>query len=251
MRESPPSPENYWYNRFQEAAKKHQSDEEISLWTKPGLEKRLNVFFRVFDEAITSSKKVLDLGCGPGTYARLMTQRGHKVVGVDYSTAMIYKAMKKSKGLGIQYVVVDAHALPFAQDSFDVVASVGVFQTFSTLSALKVIAEIKRVLLSKTGSLFLITLNAFSIKVLTDRLRLLLSTKASDTGPEYKYTHRYNPYQLSKLLQEQGFKQIKLQGIFILPRNLSFLEPMFDRKNLPPLALPVAHSFLLKTNLTN
>ncbi|WP_292470689.1 class I SAM-dependent methyltransferase [Methanolobus sp.] len=49
---------------------------------------------------------ILDLGCGPGLYCEIMTKRGHKVTGVDFSKNSIEYARKEAmkKGMGIEYV---------------------------------------------------------------------------------------------------------------------------------------------------
>ncbi len=50
--------------------------------------------------------KILDLGCGPGLYAERLAQKGHSVVGVDYSENSIRYATKqaKEKQLDIEYL---------------------------------------------------------------------------------------------------------------------------------------------------
>lgn len=49
---------------------------------------------------------ILDLGCGPGLYAEIMSERGHKVTGVDFSRNSIEYARKEAlkKNLDIEYV---------------------------------------------------------------------------------------------------------------------------------------------------
>ncbi|MHC1756188.1 MAG: class I SAM-dependent methyltransferase [Methanosarcina sp.] len=49
---------------------------------------------------------ILDLGCGPGLYAELMTEKGHKVTGIDFSKNSIEYARNEAikKNLDIEYV---------------------------------------------------------------------------------------------------------------------------------------------------
>lgn len=49
---------------------------------------------------------ILDLGCGPGLYAELMAERGHKVTGIDFSKNSIEYARNEAikKNLDIEYV---------------------------------------------------------------------------------------------------------------------------------------------------
>lgn len=71
-----------------------------------------------FDSLIRQYKKskgnvLLDLGCGTGTMAELMTEKGYDVLGVDYSCGMLNQAMNKKleKNLPIQYVQQDMREL--------------------------------------------------------------------------------------------------------------------------------------------
>lgn len=47
--------------------------------------------------------RVLDLGCGPGFYARRLAQRGCQCVGIDFSPASIDYARQNSAGLPVKY----------------------------------------------------------------------------------------------------------------------------------------------------
>lgn len=247
-----PSVGKYWHKRFQEAAAKYRFDEQIGLWSRHGLERRVTVFSRVFAGAVSRPKRVLDVGCGPGTYDRLLSQQGHTVVGVDYSVKVIARAAERSKGQGIEYLVADAYALPFAQGAFDVVISIGVLQTLDLPSVPCALAEMRRVLSASVGLLFLETMNRFSIKSPFDELRRLLpAIKPTDGSPAERFT-RYNPYGMDRVLQGMGFKQVKLYGVFLFPPGLSFLERILDMvggEGLLPLFLPLAHSFMIRSHL--
>jgi 2-polyprenyl-3-methyl-5-hydroxy-6-metoxy-1,4-benzoquinol methylase len=69
-------------------------------------------------------KQVLDLSCGEGYNTRILTRRGAKVFGVDFSAEMIElaKRVEKKERLGINYRVSDAADLKdFENGRFDVV----------------------------------------------------------------------------------------------------------------------------------
>ncbi len=51
------------------------------------------------EEGAGGPRTLLDLGCGTGNHALPLAQRGHTVVGVDQSEAMIARAREKSAGL--------------------------------------------------------------------------------------------------------------------------------------------------------
>jgi demethylmenaquinone methyltransferase / 2-methoxy-6-polyprenyl-1,4-benzoquinol methylase len=67
--------------------------------------------------------RALDLCCGTGDIARALARRGAKVVGLDFSPAMLQFARAKAEkaGLALDFVCGDAQQLPFPDNSFDIV----------------------------------------------------------------------------------------------------------------------------------
>jgi len=74
------------------------------------------------------SLKVLDVGCGPGYYCKLLSDLGHEVVGVDYSLKTIMAALDKKIGKGVSFIQGDASHLPLKKDSYDLILAMGVLQ---------------------------------------------------------------------------------------------------------------------------
>jgi SAM-dependent methyltransferase len=68
---------------------------------------------------------LLDVACGSGQLGLIAARRGAKVIGVDIATNSILAAQGRaaSEGLDARFEEGDAEALPFADASFDVVAS--------------------------------------------------------------------------------------------------------------------------------
>jgi len=64
--------------------------------------------------------RLLDLATGTGAVARAAARRGTAVVGVDVSAAMLGVARRLSPG--VEFRFADAHALPFEECEFDLVA---------------------------------------------------------------------------------------------------------------------------------
>lgn len=83
---------------------------------------------------------LVDIGCGTGTYAAALAERGWDVSGVDVSEDMLRRAAEK----GVHTVRADATALPFEDASFD--AAVSVFTHTDVDDFAAVVREVARVL---------------------------------------------------------------------------------------------------------
>lgn len=70
---------------------------------------------------VDTSMRVLDVATGTGDQAFAFRDRAAEVVGVDLSQAMLAIARRKGAGVNVRFVQGDAAALPFGDDSFDVV----------------------------------------------------------------------------------------------------------------------------------
>ena len=70
-------------------------------------------------------RRVLDVGCGAGRHLGPLAQRGAHPVGVDFSPTLLRQARAARAAAGAAWPLVhgDMRALPFADASFDVVAS--------------------------------------------------------------------------------------------------------------------------------
>lgn len=80
---------------------------------------------------------VLDLCCGTGdmTFALLGRARSAKIVGADFSHAMLTRAREKSAGTSLRWVEADALSLPFPAQSFDLVTSAFGFRNLADYDA--------------------------------------------------------------------------------------------------------------------
>jgi SAM-dependent methyltransferase len=66
--------------------------------------------------------RVADLGCGTGTLSLLLADEGHAVDGVDFSPAMVTRALAKAEGRrDVRFVVGDAAAPALVRAAYDVV----------------------------------------------------------------------------------------------------------------------------------
>ncbi len=92
--------------------------------------------------------QVLDLCCGTGDMTLALRRRAGKsapkILGADFSHAMLTRADKKSAGTSLRWVEADALNLPFADGSFDLVTSAFGFRNLANYDA--GLNEIARVL---------------------------------------------------------------------------------------------------------
>jgi len=72
---------------------------------------------------IQPGMKVLDVACGSGNLAVVAAQKGAHVTGIDIADNLVESAKKRAQllGLNIKFEQGDAEALPYDDDSFDVV----------------------------------------------------------------------------------------------------------------------------------
>ncbi|MER7458022.1 class I SAM-dependent methyltransferase [Micromonospora sp. NPDC126480] len=74
---------------------------------------------------LRAGERVLDVACGNGNAALAAARRFCHVVGVDFVPALLDRARRRAdaEGLEVTFQEADAEALPFPDDSFDVVLS--------------------------------------------------------------------------------------------------------------------------------
>src|ERR1051325_11037698 len=135
--------ERSWRSRYERWARQHELEHQNAGWSEQGLARRISLVLRALRRApLTSGSRVLDVGCGPGTYVRTFEGQGYSSVGLDYSWNVTRVA--NSKDPGGSYVQGEAYHLPFKSGSFDALVCIGVMQSLEL--AADAIREMQRVL---------------------------------------------------------------------------------------------------------
>jgi len=118
-------------------------------------------------------KRILDLGCGTGQISRALTNYYPKasLISLDIAEGMVRMTREQTQSSSLKFwkqpkqhfLVGDAESLPFADNSFELIASNLTFQWCSDLP--KLFAEIQRVL-APNGLLLFTTLGPDTLKEL-------------------------------------------------------------------------------------
>ena len=92
-----------------------------------------------------TSKTILDLGCGEGSDSLYLTERGFKVLSVDYSPVALELVRKNVKGAKTALIDL-TEPLPFEDDSFEVIIADLSLHYFDSETTFKIMKELKRIL---------------------------------------------------------------------------------------------------------
>ena len=102
-------------------------------------------FYRDIVSEGVKGKKILEYGCGPGSQAFTLAERGAEVDAIDISDVAIEQASEQAEKLGVKinFTVMDAENLDFENDTFDLVCGSGILHHLELESCYR---ELTRVL---------------------------------------------------------------------------------------------------------
>jgi SAM-dependent methyltransferase len=131
-------------------------DSEASNWVRVARAPGFDYFYETINRPALISllpppgRRTLDLGCGEGRVSRVMRELGHQVVGLDASPTMVGFAL--SHPAGVPALAADAAAVPFGDETFDLVVAHLSMQDIDDMPT--AISEAARVL-APSGRLYL------------------------------------------------------------------------------------------------
>ena len=232
-----------WQARFERFGRGYEADHKVSGWSESGLERRLSTFSQLLaDHDLQKSVRVLDAGCGAGTYVRFLAEREFQAVGMDYSLPSLQRALAADPQKTGRYVGGDVYRLPFCDETFELVVSIGTFQAMGNPS--QALKELVRVLRPK-GLLVVECLNGreliFQLKTFVERIKGI--------APKVR---TYPPQEVERWLEACGVTLLKRQGVYLPPRQFVQVNKLLDLKltnfilnRVRWISLLSAHAFLL------
>lgn len=235
--------EQHWRRRFEHYAGIRDDDAGIAGWSPTGLAARVRHFERNWRGAAAGGLWA-DLGCGAGTYTRMLAGQGLRVVGTDYSAPTLVKAA--ARGGAVAWVQADVNRLPFASASLEGVLCFGVMQALSQSEP--ALAEIARVVRTG-GELWVDALNRWCLPHLAAMLWRRLRGRT--------YHLRYeSPWRMRRAARALGLVDVRILWLPILPGRLQRWQPLIESRlavaalrTVPLLGALFSHSFVLVARL--
>lgn len=158
-----------------------------------------------------AGRRVLDVGCGDGTFALELAKRGAIVTGIDASAAMIDAARARAKqhNADITFQVAVAEHLPFPAEQFDVVTAITILCFVD--DAPPVFREIARAL-RPGGRLVIGELGKWSTWAAARRVRAWLGSRLWGRG-RFRTAN-----ELRGLAEQAGLEVETVRGAIYYPR---------------------------------
>lgn len=107
-----------------------------------------SAFARDLAARLPAGAALLELGCGPGADAAFFARAGHRVVALDFATAVIARNRERYRDVpGVSFAVADiGRPLPFAAGTFDAVYARLSLHYFPDAVTRRLFDEMRRVL---------------------------------------------------------------------------------------------------------
>lgn len=151
-------------------------------------------------------EEALDVGAGTGNYTLWLAEKGVHATGIDPSREMLALAKEKASAGNVEWVQGDAHALPFADETFHLVIAVTSLEFME--DPRRVLEEALRVL--KPGGRIVAGLLAKE-----SPWGDLYTRMAEDDRNLFAKAHLYREEEIEALIPGKGYTLLK--GLYLPP----------------------------------
>ena len=228
---------NNWNNR-NETYYNHWTAKEPINQTQFAFYNHWITFKSIINESkiFNGGKKVLEVGAGRGSASAFFSNNGYQTTLLDTSDKVLNVAKKifKNNGLHADFIVGNALSLPFNDESFDIVFSIGLLEHFDEV--LKPISEQIRVL-NKGGIWFGYIVPEMENNVqkefgwINQILKTFKNDIIEEIPKESVYRTSYNLNYYKKILQSLNIKNINGSGIYPVPMISNSIDFPFTLMN--------------------
>ena len=196
--------------------------------------------FKLFKEIIKTKNKIktLEIGCGRGSLSAFFSNEGNECHLIDLSEKIIEKAkfLFESNKLKGTFKVGDAENLPYDDDSFDLIFSIGLLEHFDNFD--KIISESYRVL--KNGGFAIHYIVPDHNPIVQKEFNWINSLLKLNISSDLNIK-KENVFRTSKMssdyidsFKKNNFKAIKSTGVYPLPMistSIDFPFTLLDEKS--------------------
>jgi ubiquinone/menaquinone biosynthesis C-methylase UbiE len=203
---------------------------------------KLHYLPQLVDFSAFRGRKLLEVGCGIGTDLVRFAQHGALVTGVDLSSTAIELARRNFELHGVTAVdlrVANGEALPFDDESFDVVYGHGVVQY--TADAPRLVRECHRVLTPGGQAIFMVYNRVSCLNALSKLMKVQLEHEDAPVLKKYsigEFQQLLAPFAERRIVPERfpvksrlhkGWKGVAFNTVFVgtfnaLPR--AWVKPL-------------------------
>ena len=223
------TPREFSKEFFQEIDRRFFEDSKEYLpWNELPFDKIVN-----FDSL--RNKDVLEIGVGNGSHAGLLAPRARAFTGIDITNYAVLSTKKRFRIFGLKGNILkaDAEALPFKNESFDLVWSWGVIH--HSANTRKVLEEIHRVLRPGGKATIMVYHRGWWNYYMTGFLRGVISGSLFKTHSFHKSIQKHTDGALARYYTPREWKKLVSDLFYI--ETLSTLGPKSDIILLPNMGL--------------
>ena len=181
-----------------------------------------------------NGERILDIGCGDGTYNYRIAQRGAHIVGLDMNRYQLGRAITHHKTTGTGFLCADATYIPVRTGEFDTVMSLCVFEHLPNDK--ETLREAWRIL--RPHGRLLLTLDSLSNDALDDEWR---SVHRERHFVRQFYTHET----ISELLEQCGFSLERHKYLVSSPHDFLLMKLSYAAERMNPVLAMVVRLSLV------